>query len=314
MKRIIFFLIVVSILNLTVFGYKLNGSVYDEQLMPVEEAEIYINGVGPYLSSPEGSFTVDTEGNIELIVSKPGLRSYIRSFVITEDSTISVMMKKMINKEEIEVSKGDSLLLMPGSYGISGGFEMIYPFSKSVDNYDISFSFLKLDYKDLLNRSRSRNISSIRGSYSLTDDIELGLSFFITEDDNYSVLNEENIFSVKKRIENPWFPIAVSGVIRENQNMFVFSGAYEIQSDLTGFMQFIYNESLSKEKIDLAFEYKLLEDTSVSIELLQDYSNDWKNYLIKFNRKIAEYDVFLLLGKNRQADYTYVSAGFNSSF
>jgi|GEM_PF-5860422 len=315
MKKIILFIILVCVLNLTTVAFKLSGSVYDSELMPVEGAEVYVNGVGPYLTSQEGTFSVNTEGRIKLIIAGEGFSSYIRDLIITEDSTLSVMLKPAVERQKVsKMGKGDHLIFMPGSYGLTGGFEVIYPYTNGADKYDISFAFLRLDHTDASGRDLSRNVSSLRGSYGFADDIEIGLSLFITEDNNFTVLNEENIFAVKKIFHNPWFPAAVSGIIRDNQNMLIFSGAYPIQSDITAFMQFIYNDSLSREKLDLAFEYRLRKDISVSLELLQDYSNDWRNYAIKLNRTLREYDVFLFGGKNRKADYTYISAGFNSSF
>lgn len=99
MKKLICFVALIFVLNILTIAFELSGSIYDSQLMPVEEAEVYVNGVGPFVSSQEGTFSLKTEGRIELIITAEGFTTYIREMIVTEDSTVSVMLRPADEKK-----------------------------------------------------------------------------------------------------------------------------------------------------------------------------------------------------------------------
>ncbi|MGM0606826.1 MAG: carboxypeptidase regulatory-like domain-containing protein [Candidatus Muiribacteriota bacterium] len=306
MKKFLLFLNIIF-LNIFIFGFELNGTVFDEKLLPIEGAQIKTSISQGTFSSSEGSFFLEElPPEFELEVSKEGFETYNRTVNLVDDSTFSIMLKKN-NKKTVTVSNPQ--LSTQSLYGLGGGFNLIYPYILNEESSMFTYSYFSLSGRDENDEKVRRNSNSLKYLKAFEENIELAFSIIISEDEEFEVLNEENIVSMKYKFVE--LPLSFFAFNRGGNTSIGVSNEYIIEDNLYSITNLYYNLSSNDFIVDNGLLF-IKENRRICLELLRNSNNKLTTYVINYDIEFEDYTFSLYHGNNRDLDYQYtgISAGF----
>ncbi|MCK9223486.1 MAG: carboxypeptidase-like regulatory domain-containing protein [Candidatus Muirbacterium halophilum] len=312
MKKAIIYCFIALLFSFNTFSFTIHGNIFDSSMNVVSDVTITVNDE-VYMSDENGYFNISqVSDNIFLKAVKDGYIDYSKNLIIQKDSQFSFTMNKMT--KNTNTISSDIFKITSSHYGISGILNLIDCNILSPEKTILSYSFSRIDFAFKGNEFH-RNSSNIRLVSGVEKDIEVGFSFFVTEDSSFNVVTESNVFALKSKIGSfEGLSSAISYVTRGGNDSLILSADYSLDNNIQAILNFVYNINSDKSKADIGIKYVLSPYIQLESELVMGFYNQKAQSVFRIVGSKDDYEVFFFYIDDILNNYQVTGAGFDYKF